>query len=195
MKGIRTAWIIALLFVVAACGGDGDGSSNGGTEPAAQTDTTEQEDEQATTTQPEEATGGEDGGDAGDSGNDSLGTATVTVGDETWHFDNLYCFYDPDDDEWDLMLAARDGDIHLAVYRSLPDGTYGDEIEVADLSNLAAPTMSWTTMGWDMEVRFFLNVSGMRVTAEAGFYDNTDEADPFDPPVPGSLDATCVEFG
>lgn len=132
-----------------------------------------------------------DGGPAG-------GSATLTIGDQTWEFDNVQCAIGSDEtrsDDWDFsMIASRSG-LQLNVDRAPPDGRYGDTIQLSGTDDPANPRVGWQAPALALgsgqaPERNFVEVNGKNVAAETMFFDDTSDS-PAPEAVPGTLVATC----
>jgi len=191
----RILWILmALLLLTAACGESGDdspppeatssASADAGepasTEPGAETTPTP-------TTQAEEPAEESGGGEV-------VGSATLTIGDETWTFDQVaFCANPPvEPKDESFVLIAKQGDLQLIV--RINDDTGAQRLEgegvydTIDFTNIADPTLGVWLASSQADGEQFLVVEGLTVTASANFDDlRTTEFDN----VPGTLAAPC----
>jgi hypothetical protein len=166
----------ALAFGAAACGDDDDGGD-------AAPDTT--------------ADGSDGGEDAGDvQAPEEGGSATLTIGDETWEFSSVACAFGTEEtqsEQWDFSLSAIQDGLQLSAERGAEGGPYGDIVEIDDIEDFENPSVSWVApalTATSADAQQFLEVDGNQVTAEAEFSDNTAD-DPLQEPVSGTLEATC----
>ncbi len=127
------------------------------------------------------------------------GTATLTIGGETWEFTTVRCATGSDEtksDEWDFSLSAIENGLQLSVDRAADTGQYGDSIEIDDIKNFEDPSVKWSAPGIDptrgpVDSQPFVEVDGKSVTAETTFTDGTNDDGTLGAPVPGTLQATC----
>jgi hypothetical protein len=127
------------------------------------------------------------------------GTATLTIGDETWEFTTVRCATGSDQtksDQWDFSLSAIENGLQLSVDRAAASGQYGDSIEIDDIENIRDPSVKWSAPGIDpatgpVDGGPFVQVDGKTVTAETTFTDGTSDDGTVGTPVPGTLQATC----
>jgi len=114
----------------------------------------------------------------------SGGSASITVGDETWAFDGVLCAFGAEETgqegaEFNLSAIA-DG---LQFYISIDE--YGHTVSLNDIANFENPTVSWES---DMSADGFITVNGKEASGEVGFVDfDSNTMDP----VPGTFEATC----
>ena len=88
----------------------------------------------------------------------SGGSASITVGDETWAFDGVLCAFGAEETgqegaEFNLSAIA-DG---LQLYISIDE--YGHTVSLNDIENFENPTVSWES---DMSADGFITVRGGR---------------------------------
>lgn len=111
------------------------------------------------------------------------GSATLTVGDQTWEFDSVLCAFGEDEigqEGAELVVSSlQDG---LQFYVSID--SFGHMVSLDDVSDFENPSVSLSTFGSDD----FIVVDGKNVSGEAGFMDsNSDSMDTVD----GSFQVTC----
>ncbi len=111
------------------------------------------------------------------------GTATLTVGNDTYSFDSALCAFDSEtgNEDFTFSLSAIGDGMQLSV-DSGP--TYGDNITLDDIEDFDNPTVGWSSDGDG-----FLTIDGLDVSAEADFIDTTDET--LQTVEKGELAATC----
>lgn len=179
----------AMAVALAACGGDDD-------------------DGEAVTPDPEDLA--EDPQGAVDDLADDLqdqqdqqggGSATLTIGGETWEFDSVLCAFGTEEtrnEDWDFSLSAIQDGLQLSVSGGAEGGPYGDDITLDDIEDFENPSVSWSAPAFVLpspenptaeRVRDFVEIDGKEISAEADFSDGTSD----DPTasVPGTLSATC----
>ncbi|MBX3314071.1 MAG: hypothetical protein KF906_07105 [Actinobacteria bacterium] len=173
--------VVALTFVLAGCGDDSDTSGSADATDTGSQDTTASDD-----------AGGSSGSSTGS------GSATLTIGDETWTFDNVMCAEGTDEtqsEDWDFSLLATSDEMRMNVDRGAEGGPYGDTVHVASTDDLADPSIEWEAPGSAVtvggEAEPFVEVDGKDVTAEADFQDLTVDDGTVSESVPGSVEATC----
>lgn len=195
MRSILRSTTLRLLVVfsaltlvgLAACGDDDSGDD-------------------AAPVQADDSSGADSDGDAGsdssdDGGTDAPapsggGTATLTIGDETWEFTTVRCAIGSDQtqsDEYDFSLSAIENGLQLSVDRAAEGGQYGDGVEIDDIEDFENPSVSRSAPAFDPtggQSEPFVQIDGKNVTAESMFTDGTLD-DPFSDPTPGTLEATC----
>ncbi len=110
----------------------------------------------------------------------SGGSATLTVGDETWTFDGVLCAFGEDEIGQEgaefVLSAIADG---LQFYLSIDE--YGHSASINDIENFENPSVSW-----EAEADGFITLSGKEASGESSFidYDTMETAE-------GSFEATC----
>ena len=184
---------MALLLLSAACGGDDDEAAS----PSETTSTAAVADEPTTTgatqapateteapatTQPEEPA--EETGDA-------VGSAVLTIGDETWTLDSVeFCGMTTSPETVSFALIAKQDDWTLFVEVNDDSGARrleGDGVyDTINFQNNADPTQSWLANNEAAEVKFIV-IDGPSVTANTTFDAVTGLSDD----TPGTLEATC----
>lgn len=111
------------------------------------------------------------------------GSATLTVGDETYRFDSVLCAFGEDE------IGQEGAEV---VVSSLQDGTqfyvsvdsFGHSVSLNDIENFEDPSVNLSTFGADD----FISVDGGTVSGDASFVDGTSDA--FEE-IPGSFEVTC----
>lgn len=141
-------------------------------------------------------TGGTGGSPAGS------GSATLTIGDDTWEFDSFSCAFGYDATQSDVFsfsgsVTQEDSDgvlVQLSVDIMDDSGeeryegvgvVYG--VELDDIENFENPTVDWQARGPADEI--VVRIDGNQVTAEGTFDDGLTELQLEE--VPGTLNATC----
>jgi len=195
--GILPVAAMLVLFgvLIAACSSDSDDGGNDGNG----TDATEPADDG-------------DGGDAtepaddgdGDGGSSGSGSATLTIGDESWTFGDVFCAFSQEEtflrsQSFTLSASGETAEgvrieLTAGILDEQEDGRYeGDGVSYAvsvdDVDNSENPTLSWVSLsGLFVEVDPVIQVDGKNVTADTTFQDHvTITADE----IPGTLQATC----
>lgn len=111
------------------------------------------------------------------------GSATFTVGDQTWTFDTVLCAFGEEEIGQEgaefVLSSIQDG---LQMYASID--SFGHSVSLDDVENFADPSVSLSTFGDDD----FIVLDGKNVSAEVGFIDGggTDLTK-----TPGTFTATC----
>jgi hypothetical protein len=127
------------------------------------------------------------------------GTATLTVGDETWEFDTVMCAFGTDETknkDWDFSLSAIQDGLQLSVSGGAPGGQYGDSISLNDIQDFENPSVAWegpfVSVGTGQQTPSdVLEIDGKSVTASVDFADSRSDAAAPNVGVAGTLDATC----
>lgn len=117
-------------------------------------------------------------------GQQTGGSASLTVGDETWDFDGVLCAFGPDEigqEGAEFVLSAVADSVQF--YLSIDE--FGHSASIHDVENFEDPTVSWDS---DMNADGFITVSGKEASGEVGFVDYESE---LMESVPGSFQATC----
>jgi hypothetical protein len=170
-----------VLGAVGCSSSDDDSTAAAGTGGSPDTNEAADNDEAANN---DEVGDGNGGSDAGSSG----GSATITIGPQTWTFDQVRCGFGEDEigsPGAELVVAASRGPISL--YASVEaDFSY---IELADLET-DGEGVTWTTQGVDAADPV-ISESGGSVSSEAMFmsYGADGAGDP--ETAEGTLEATC----
>ncbi len=192
MSGPRLRMLVALVVMLAACGG-GDGDSGPAETPttAAETQATDR-----TTVAPS----GSELQETADALTENLqevqdaqggGSATLTVGDRSWTFDNVLCAFGEAEigqagAEF-VLSSIQDG---LQLYASID--SFGQSVTLNDIEDFQNPSVSLTAGSFTTAItggpEEFIEVNGKEIRAGAPFVD--DLADSFDG-IDGTLEATC----
>ncbi len=161
IRALTTAAVVGLAFTLSGCGG---GADEAGAAPDANAS--------------DLAGGLEDAQDQAGGG-----TATLTVGNDTYSFDSALCAFDSEtgNEDFTFSLSAIGDGMQLSV-DSGP--TYGDNITLDDIEDFDNPKVGWSSDGDG-----FLTIDGLDVSAEADFIDTTDET--LQTVEKGELTATC----
>lgn len=200
-RNLLVAGLVTLL--VAACGSDGDTSTDGGdqaatetTEATADSPATTAADSPATTTGAPETT-------AAPEAPRNAGSATLTVGDATYEFDNYYCLAGPENTGNDRVSLSSGAmgtvdEVRVQLDASIQDpdeegrmegeGTI-QSVSLNDIEDFENPSVALDAItGFLGEPAWTITYDGSTVTAEALFDDSTtDEIEE----IPGTLQATC----
>jgi hypothetical protein len=134
------AAVALALLLLPACGDDDGGSQPAASDTGGDADTGGD----GSTTAGDQTTAG--GGPAGG------GSATLTIGGETWTFDTVRCAVgeETQSDEWDFVLSAIQDGLQLSVDRGAETGQYGDSIELDDIEDFENPSVSWSAPAVDL---------------------------------------------
>lgn len=174
---------------------DGETTTSGGS--AGSTETTAPESSGGTDTTTTTAPAGAGGG--GDAG-----SATLVVGDQTYEFDNYYCFQGSDNTgnsrvsfssgafgEVDGVRVQLDASIQDTDETNAMDGDGTiQSISLNDVENFQSPTVGWDAVtGFIGAPAWVVEYDGSTVHAEAEFDDLTTEETL--ETIPGTLDAVC----
>ena len=189
---------MAGALVLGACSSSSDDSTT--TTLAGSSGTTE-------TTAPDASGGGADttttnAPAAGGSGD--AGSATLVVGDQTYEFDNYYCFQGSDNTGNSRVSFSSgafgevDG-VRVQLDASIQDTNEGNamdgdgtihSVSLNDIENFQTPTVGWDSVtGFFGAPEWVIEYDGATVHAEAEFDDLTTEEEL--EAVPGTLDAVC----
>lgn len=174
-KLVMVCAVFALL--VAACGGDDDdGSVSSGNDGSIDVDAEDfiedpegaAEELAEQIEERQEAVGG--------------GSATLTVGDETWTFTSVLCAFGEDEIGQEgaefVLSSIQDG---TQMYASID--SFGHSVSLDDIQDFENPSVSLSAFGGE-----FIEVDGKSIRAEADFADNT--SDDFEM-ISGVFEATC----
>lgn len=108
------------------------------------------------------------------------GSATLAVGDQTWTFDGALCAFGEEEigQEGAEFVLSSIGD-GLQFYLTID--SFGHSASINDVENFEDPSVSW-----ESETDGFITLSGKDVSGETSFidYDTMETAD-------GSFEATC----
>ncbi len=187
--------VVALAMLATACGDDGGTTTAdpaGDNSGAAENDDTGEPSDDADPVDPAEAA--EDlATDLAEGLADDLtglqesqggGSATLTVGDQSWTFDSVLCAFGEE------MIGQEGAEFNLS---SIQDGmqmyatidSFGHSVSLDDIVDFANPSVSLSS-GFGSDD--FIVLDGKNVTAEVGFLDGT--TDDFNE-IPGTFTATC----
>jgi hypothetical protein len=120
------------------------------------------------------------------------GSATLTIGDQTWEFGSVLCAYGPGEtgrDDTEFVLSSIEDGLQLDATINTE---FGHSVSLNDIEDFENPSASWSAGGpfgaLTGDPEEIIQVDGKEVTAEATFIDDTsdDLAQ-----VPGRLVATC----
>ncbi len=198
--------ILAFSVAAIACSG---GDDNGG-QPATTTETPvdgddgngngdDNGDQPAATTETPI-----DGGDGNGSGNGAgAGNAVLTIGDESWEFDDVFCAFSPEESRnarvsftlTSFAESSTGARTQLDATIQDPDeqGRYDGEnviksVSLNDVEDFENPSVAWSSLSLFSNGETDIQVNGKNVTVEAAFDDDrTDEIES----VSGTLTATC----
>ena len=174
--------LLAAGMLFAACGDDGETST---TSPPAVSTTTPSADDA------EPASPGEDvAEDLVDDLTDLQesqggGSATLTVGDQTWTFDSVLCAFGEE------MIGQEGAVFNLS---SIQDGmqmyasvdSFGHSVSLNDIEDFENPSVALSS---SFSADDFIEIDGKNISAEVGFIDDTSD-DPL-AETPGTFTATC----
>ena len=191
--GVLPTAAMLLLFSVltAACSSDGEDAANGG----AGADASEPALDQGNSG---------DGGSGGAGESQGSGSATLTIRDESWSFDNVLCWFSQEETflrKQSFLLSAfgetAEGvriELSVAILDGQDDGRYEGKgvsyaVSLIDAEDDENPTLNWTSItGLFAEVEPVILVDGKNVTADTTF---TDYVTITGAKIPGTLQATC----
>ncbi len=192
--GVLPIAAMLLLFgvLIAACSSDSDDAGNDGDGA----DATEPADGGGDATEP-----ADDGG--GDGGSTGSGSATLTIGDESWSFSGVYCAFSQEETRSDRVSFFLSGSgetaegvrlqLNASIEDEQDDGRYeGDgvtyKVSVVDAEDFENPAVRWISLLFPMEGDSLLRVDGKAVTADMSFRDHVSGAVD---EIPGTLQGTC----
>ena len=189
MMWLRPYALLVLAFAMAACnGGDDEGSSGTGGGAGG---------------------GGGEGGASGSGGTPSggMGSATLTIGDETWEFDSFGCAFGHDATQSDIFsfssnsFGEHSNGARVQMQADIEDATgqgrYEGEgvvytIYIADIEDFQNPSVDWESTSRSLPSmasgETVVTIDGDHITGE-GLFDDllTGEFEQ----VPGTLDGAC----
>ncbi|AQP43543.1 hypothetical protein [Tessaracoccus flavus] len=185
-------FLAAAALALSACGGEAEVPPTPATE-AASTTTPEPVPEP---TDEAPATGSDDGAiemeeemeeiAASMEAQQTGGSASVTIGDQTWDFDGVLCAFGPEEIGQEgaefVLSAIGDG---LQFYISVD--AMGQFVSLNDIENFEDPALSWEA-DQDASGEGFIQVDGKDVSGEATFIDYLSES--WDE-VEGSFEGSC----
>lgn len=183
MAGIVLA--LAALFIVACGDDDDDGNGDGNGEPLATATTADDGEEPADGQQPDD---GEQPGNGGGP-EDSLqnGSATLTVGDETYTFDGYGCAFGEETQNENVEFSSTAfGESATGARTQLSvDITLGiHAVTLNDIDDFENPSVAW-----DGIVDGEIQIDGDNISAQATFDDRTTP-DVLEE-IPGTFEGTC----
>ena len=190
--GVLPMAAMLLLFSVltAACSSDVEDAANGGADADAS---------EPALDQGNSGNGGSGGADE----SQGSGNATLTIGDESWSFDNVRCGFSQEETflRASFHLSAfgetAEGvriELSAAILDKQEDGRYKGKgvsyvVSLVDAEDDENPTLNWTSItGLFGEVEPVILVEGKNVTADTTF---TDYVTITGAKIPGTLQATC----
>ena len=170
MKIRNIAILLLLTLAAAACGGTSD---------SAQSSTTAA----ASTTGDDIVTNAADAAEAAQA-NSGGGSATLTIGDQSWTFEPLACAFGADESGQEgtelVVSSIQDG---VQMYFSIDN--FGHSASLFDSSNFANPSVSFDSTGPFTEI----TVDGRSFSGTGEFLDDT--SDSFER-VPGTFSGTSA---
>ncbi len=213
MRNLRPAVLTGLTLALAlqACGDDGasddapaaataENAEESTSEDAMTTETTEGD--TAGTEEDPEQTGDDEESEGAVAGPGGGGSATLTIGDMVYEFDNYYCVSGADTGNSRVSFSSGamgevDG-VRVQLDASIQDPseqgmTEGEgtlhSVTLDDIEDFEDPSVSWAAVTGFVGAPSWVVVSdGSTVTVEAAFDDGTtDEIEE----VPGTLEASC----
>lgn len=111
------------------------------------------------------------------------GSASLTVGDQTWEFDSVLCAFGPEEigqEGAEFVLSSIQDDLQL--YLSID--SFGHSVSLNDLADIADPSVALVSVTMEE----FIELDGKEASGEADFMDDaTDSLDT----MAGSFEATC----
>ncbi len=126
------------------------------------------------------------------------GSATLTIGDQTWEFDNFLCAFGHDATEsstysFSTNSSGQAGDARTQMQVTIEDPSSQGRLEGADVvqrisyddvTNFDQPTIDWSLRGTDV-----VQIDGNAVSVEGTFDDGLTPGQ--QEAIPGTLEATC----
>lgn len=199
----KVALVGVVALALAACGGDDSTDTtsvagNGSGETTAAPDSGSA----ATTTQADAATGTTTAPSGGGGG--GAGSAVLTVGDQSWEFDNFYCFDGPENTGNSRVsfssgsFGEQDGNrtqLDASIQDTDEQGRHEGEgtiqsVSLNDVDDFENPVVSLdATTGFVGAPDWLIVYDGSTVTAEALFDDGTTENVLEE--TPGTLEGVC----
>ena len=117
-------------------------------------------------------------------GSDGPGSASVTVGDMTWQFDNALCAFGEEQIGQSgaefVLSSTQDG---IQFYLSIDD--FGHRATVDDVADFENPTVSLSSADG---AEPFITVDGKDISGRADFIDFTTDSTEG---IPGSFEGVC----
>lgn len=195
------AMVMAAVLLLAACGGTTSQAEEEGTEAPSTTaavgaetggggSATDTDDGEAPAEEPV-SEGAEGGGEQPVLPGSGAGSATLTVGGDTWSFDGALCAFGEEQTGQEgaefVLSAIQNG---LQLYASID--SYGHSVSINDIEDFENPSVSWEadqTMGQVTGTsEEFIELDGKLVSAQAPFIDYTGDGTTI---VEGTLQAVC----
>jgi hypothetical protein len=140
----------------------------------------------------------------GDGGSPGSGSATLTIGDESWSFDEVRCGFSQEETflpKQSFYLSAfgstAEGvqiELSATILDEQEDGRYFGNgvsyaVSIVDAEDSESPTFEWVSLtGLFGEVEPVIQVDGKNVTADTSFRDHVTITGN---EIPGTLRATC----
>ena len=192
---------LALSVVALACssGGDDDAGDNGD-QPAA---TTEAPDGDGDGDQPTATTDADDGDGSGSGNGTGAGNALLTIGDESWSFDDIFCAFSPEEagnarvsffvSSFGESSTGARTQLDATIQDPAQEGRYDGEnviktVSLNDVEDFENPSVDWSSISGFSIAELDFQVDGKNVAVSAAFNDGTtDDIET----VPGTLIATC----
>lgn len=192
--------VLALSLAVVACSGDDDDDDTGGNgdEPAATTESADDGDGNGEDGDMNDDDSGDDGGISGE------GSATLTIGDETWETESIFCAFSTEETQNDNVPFTVSGFTETStgasaqIDASVVDLSGAAEISpenltltIDDVDDFENPSVAW---GLNKQEVFGgslpdLQIDGKNVTIEGVFDDGLTDGE-FEA-VPGTFVASC----
>ncbi len=179
--------LVSLVMLVAACGGDASTDVAATPDATLDTEALQQDAEATAATLAENLTESLEGQQAAAGG----GSATLTVGDQTWTFNGALCAFGEEmigqEGAVFNLSSIQDG---LQLYVSID--SFGHSITLNDIANFQDPSVDLEASGFSASMagtsEEFVELDGGHVEATAPFIDDlTDSLDPIE----GTLVADC----
>ena len=193
--------LIALLaLVLAACGGDDGAEGDVATTDSLGEQLEETLEDETPEDLPDPDTVEEEAQEMADDMAEGLedlqeseggGSATLTVGGETWEFDSVLCAFGPEEIGQEgaefVLSSIQDG---LQLYASID--SFGHSVSLNDIQDFENPSVSLSADSFTAQAtggpEEFVEVDGKDISATASFIDDT--TDSFEG-TEGTLTATC----
>jgi hypothetical protein len=107
------------------------------------------------------------------------GSATLTIGDQTWDFGSVLCAFGPGEtgrDDTEFVLSSIEDGLQLDATINTE---FGHSISLNDIEDFENPSASWSAGGplgsLTGDPEEIIQVDGKDVTAEATFIDDTSD--------------------
>ena len=197
------ALLLLLGAAIAACGGDDDDGDDSGpdvTEPAGGNG-----DDGDNGDDIDDGDNGDNGGGGNGGGLFDSGSATLTIGDETWEFDGVFCAFSPEESRSDRVSftmsafgEAENGNrtqLDATIQDPDEEGRYEGEgvihsVSLNDIDDFENPAVGWSALsGFLGTGEPFIEIDGDTVRAEATFDNELTDLEVEQ--VPGTLEASC----